>query len=222
MNAIFIAIGVFIILALLFGALLGFAAIKFKVADDPIAEQINEILPQTQCGQCGYPGCRPYAQAIANGESIDKCTPGGKVAIEKIAHLLGVEIPHSNANETNAAPIKSVAFIDEANCIGCTKCMQVCPVDAIVGSTRTLHTVIKSECTGCQLCVAPCPTECIKMIPIKATTATWAWQFDLATQRIPIQDITQQHTTATLPANATEPTNTIEPTMAIQQPKEQQ
>lgn len=117
-------------------------------------EKIDHILPQSQCGQCGYPGCRPYADAIAhNGETINKCAPGGEQAMLKIAELLNVE-PQA-LDEDKLTPERKVAFIDEANCIGCTKCIQACPVDAIVGTTRALHTVVEDLCTGCDLCVAP-------------------------------------------------------------------
>jgi electron transport complex protein RnfB len=184
MNTILIAIIALVALAALFGALLGFASIKFKVKADPIVEQIDAILPQTQCGQCGYPGCRPYAEAIANGDNINKCPPGGQATIEKLADLMGVEVEDSAHDPEKS--IKKVAFIHEDMCIGCTKCIQACPVDAIVGGTKALHTVIKSECTGCDLCVAPCPTDCIEMIPVQATTDSWKWQLDT----IPVLNIT--------------------------------
>ncbi len=184
MSAILIAVIVVAILAAIFGAILGFASIKFKVDADPIVDQIDEILPQTQCGQCGYPGCRPYAEAIANGDSITKCPPGGQAAIEKLADLMGVEAEESSHSPETS--IKKVAYIHEDMCIGCTKCIQACPVDAIVGGNKALHTVIKDECTGCDLCVAPCPTDCIEMIPIAPTTDTWKWQLN----SIPVVNVT--------------------------------
>lgn len=176
MSHILIAIGVLALLALIFGLILGFAAIKFQVKSDPIVEQLDELLPQTQCGQCGYPGCLPYAQAVADGDDINKCVPGGDAAMRKIAELMGVE-PQS-MGEAAAIPEKRVAFIHEDMCIGCTKCIAACPVDAIVGATKALHTVITDECTGCDLCVDPCPTDCIEMVPISMTTDNWKWQLE--------------------------------------------
>ncbi|WP_407332641.1 electron transport complex subunit RsxB [Enterovibrio sp. 27052020O] len=175
MTGILIAVLAIAVLAAIFGILLGFASIRFKVEADPIVEQIDAILPQTQCGQCGYPGCRPYAEAIANGDTINKCPPGGQATIEKLADLMGVEATESAHEEEN---VKTVAFIIEDDCIGCTKCIQACPVDAIIGSTKAMHTIIKDECTGCDLCVAPCPTDCIVMIPLKTTPETWKWQLE--------------------------------------------
>ncbi len=160
-------------LALIFGAVLGYAAIRFKVESDPLVEQIDDILPQTQCGQCGYPGCRPYAEAIANGDDINKCPPGGEATIRKLADLMGVEAKPLDAAQTEA--IKRVAFIREDECIGCTKCIQACPVDAIVGASKLMHTVLTDECTGCDLCVEPCPVDCIDMIPVATTAERWKW-----------------------------------------------
>ncbi|MFS1538696.1 MAG: electron transport complex subunit RsxB [Candidatus Phlomobacter fragariae] len=185
MSTLLIAIGVIAGFGLIFGLILGFAALHFKIKDDPIVEKIDQLLPQSQCGQCGYPGCRPYAEAITNsGETINKCAPGGEQAMLKIAELLNME-PQA-LDEDKLTPERKVAFIDEANCIGCTKCIQACPVDAIVGTTRAMHTVVKDLCTGCDLCVAPCPTDCITMLPIKTTIKNWKW--DLTT--IPVKNIT--------------------------------
>ncbi|PMG92005.1 electron transport complex subunit RsxB [Vibrio breoganii] len=176
MEVILISIVALVALAALFGGLLGFASIRFKVEADPIVEQVDSILPQTQCGQCGYPGCRPYAEAIANGDAINKCPPGGEATIQKLADLMGVDVPDSAHDLSDN--VKKVAFIHEDMCIGCTKCIQACPVDAIVGGTKAMHTIIADQCTGCDLCVSPCPTECIEMIPVKATSDTWKWQLD--------------------------------------------
>ncbi|MBM69246.1 MAG: electron transport complex subunit RsxB [Haliea sp.] len=158
-----------------FGALLGFAAVRFRTEGNPIADQINAILPQTQCGQCGFPGCRPYAEAIAGGEAINKCPPGGEATIQALADLLDVEAPPLD-EEHGEEKVKAVAFIREDECIGCTKCIQACPVDAILGAAKQMHTVIASECTGCDLCVEPCPVDCIDMIPQEETLQTWHWQ----------------------------------------------
>lgn len=162
-------------LGLAFGALLGFAAERFKTEGNPIADQVNEILPQTQCGQCGYPGCRPYAQAIADGEAINRCPPGGETTIAQLADLLDVEPLPLDAEHGEEKEAASVAYIREDECIGCTKCIQACPVDAILGAAKQMHTVIVSECTGCDLCVEPCPVDCIDMISEHTTLKTWHW-----------------------------------------------
>jgi electron transport complex protein RnfB len=129
-----------------------------------LAESIDALLPQTQCTRCGYSGCRPYADAIANGQAaINQCPPGGGATIAALAELLGREpLPLNPANGVEA-PAR-IAFIDESRCIGCAKCLPPCPVDAIVGAQRQMHTVIAALCTGCELCVAPCPVDCISMI----------------------------------------------------------
>ena len=127
------------LIALVFGAILGFSSVKLKVEADPIVEQIDALLPQSQCGQCGYPGCKTYAEAIANGDVITKCIPGGQPTVVKIADLLGVEVPQMDGV---AVPEVKVAYIDEAMCIGCTKCIQACPVDAIVGTNKMMHTIV--------------------------------------------------------------------------------
>ena len=163
------------LLAALFGAVLGFAAIKFKVEGDPLVEQVDELLPQTQCGQCGYPGCRPYAEAIVNGDAINKCPPGGHTTIHALANLLDVEAPDLDEEHGAESEVKKVAIIREDECIGCTKCIQACPVDAILGAAKQMHTVIESECTGCDLCVEPCPVDCIDMIPLDNGIAGWKW-----------------------------------------------
>ena len=172
-----ITIGIIIFLSLIIGVALGISAIKFKVDGDPIIEKIDSILPQTQCGQCGYPGCKPYATAIANGEAdINQCPPGGDDGIHKLADLLGVD--YKPLNEDHGVPKpKSVAIIDEKTCIGCTLCIQACPVDAILGSAKHMHTIIEKECTGCELCLPPCPVDCIEMVTIKETTENWKWKY---------------------------------------------
>lgn len=166
-------------LGIIFGAALGFVAVKFKTEGDPIIDQIEDLLPQTQCGQCGHPGCRPYAEAIAEGEAINRCPPGGEATIHALADLLDVEALPLDAEDVS---VPSVAFIREDECIGCTKCIQACPVDAILGAAKQMHTVIASECTGCDLCVEPCPVDCIDMIPIPTTLQTWAWELPAKTE----------------------------------------
>ncbi|MFV0476410.1 MAG: electron transport complex subunit RsxB [Parahaliea sp.] len=161
-------------LGLIFGAVLGFAAVRYKTEGDPIADQINALLPQTQCGQCGHPGCRPYAEAIANGEAINKCPPGGEATIAALADLLDVEAPPLD-EEHGEEKAQAVAYIREDECIGCTKCIQACPVDAILGAAKQMHTVITNECTGCDLCVEPCPVDCIDMITEQTTITSWHW-----------------------------------------------
>ncbi|MEN3373692.1 electron transport complex subunit RsxB [Dechloromonas sp. ZS-1] len=168
-----LAIAVMALGAVVLGAALGFASIKFKVEGDPLVEKIEAILPQTQCGQCGYPGCKPYAEAIANGDEINKCPPGGMEGVQRLADLLGREVKPLDAEEKP----KAVAIIDENTCIGCTLCIQACPVDAIVGAAKQMHTIISQQCTGCELCLPPCPVECISMEVITETIDTWKWKF---------------------------------------------
>jgi len=173
-------------LGAVFGAILGYAAVRFKTEGNPIADQINEVLPQTQCGQCGFPGCRPYAEAIANGEAINKCPPGGEAGIQALADLLDLE-PIPLDEEHGEENVTTVAFIREDECIGCTKCIQACPVDAILGAAKQMHTVLTSECTGCDLCVEPCPVDCIDMIPEEEGLGNWHWQIpDPVSRRVDI------------------------------------
>lgn len=176
MTSIFIAVAVLTIAAVIFGIILGFAADKFKVEGNPIIDQVEALLPQTQCGQCGYPGCRPYAEAIANGDKVNKCPPGGTATMEKLAELMGVEPEPLNQEAQEA--VKKVAYIREDECIGCTKCIQACPVDAILGAGKLMHTVIAKDCTGCDLCVEPCPVDCIDMLPVETTLKNWDWKLN--------------------------------------------
>ena len=146
-----------------------------------LADRIEDLLPQTQCTKCGYPACRPYAEAIAEGRaSYNQCPPGGAEGVARIAALLGKPvIPINPAN--GAERPRPVAFIDEALCIGCTLCIQACPVDAIVGAAKQMHTVVPELCTGCDLCVAPCPVDCIAMLEVTPGKTGWdAWSQEQA------------------------------------------
>lgn len=176
-------------LASLFGLLLGYAAIRFRVETDPVADQVDARLPQTQCGQCGYAGCRPYAEAIAAGQAdINQCPPGGEATIRALADLLDREPkPLDEARGTHKE--KRVAFIDEQSCIGCTLCIQACPVDAIVGAAKQMHTVIANECTGCELCIPPCPVDCITMVEVKQDIGLWKWPFP----DVPLWQVMEPH-----------------------------
>ena len=133
-----------------------------------LIQLIDALLPQTQCGKCGHPGCKPYAQGIVDGEPINKCPPGGDETIAALAELLKVPVLELDVSRGAAPP--QVAYIREAECIGCTKCIQACPIDAIVGAAKLMHTVLIDECTGCDLCVAPCPVDCIEMHPLPLGT----------------------------------------------------
>jgi electron transport complex protein RnfB len=132
------------------------------------ADTIDALLPQTQCAKCGYPGCRPYAEAIARGEAgINQCPPGGAAGIRTLAQLLGRAFEPLNPAHGVAEEARTAALIDEANCIGCTLCIRACPVDAIVGAARQMHTVLIGQCTGCGLCLPPCPVDCIEMLSLE-------------------------------------------------------
>jgi electron transport complex protein RnfB len=143
---------------------------------DSLADQLENALPQTQCTKCGYPACRPYAEAMANGAaSYNQCPPGGQEGVVRLASILGkpvipLDISHGLERE------RPVAKIEEAYCIGCTLCIQACPVDAIIGAPKQMHSVISELCTGCDLCVAPCPVDCISMLPVTTGHTGWdAW-----------------------------------------------
>jgi electron transport complex protein RnfB len=150
------------VIALLAGIGLAYAQRRLPPTDSNLVEQVNDLLPQTQCAQCGYPGCRPYAAAVVEGTAaINLCPPGGEVTIQRLARLLGKDpVPLAEL------AVKAVAVIDEPACIGCYHCRTACPVDAIVGAHQFMHTVIADECTGCELCIAPCPVDCITMRPL--------------------------------------------------------
>ena len=145
------------------GLLLSIASRKLPADTSQLIDQVNGLLPQTQCAQCGYPGCRPYAEAIVSADArLNLCPPGGEETVRQLADLLGREAEPL----AKAATVASVAFIDESLCIGCTHCRDACPVDAITGAHQFMHTIIAAECTGCELCVPPCPVNCINMVPV--------------------------------------------------------
>ncbi len=147
-----------------------------------LIEQIDDALPQTQCRRCGYADCRAYAQAVADGEQINRCPPGGAEGVRRLANLTGRE-PIALDASCGVESARRVAVIDEAACIGCTLCMQACPVDAIAGAPKRMHSVLADWCTGCELCLPPCPTDCIDMqaLPTHADATGWqAWSAEQA------------------------------------------
>ncbi len=151
------------LLAAVFGLALAVVAKRLPAGESKLVDDIDGLLPQTQCAQCGYPGCRPYAEAIVSkGAAINLCPPGGDTTVRRLAERLGRD---ALPLEQPASEIRQVAVIDESLCIGCLHCRNACPVDAIVGAMNYMHTVIESECTGCELCVAPCPVDCIDLRP---------------------------------------------------------
>lgn len=166
------AITTLTLIGLILGTLLGIASRYLKVEGNHLAEEIDAMLPGSQCGQCGFPGCTPAAEAIACGEAeITICPPGGLALAEALAAKLGVELDASAVEER----LPTVAVINEAVCIGCTRCFKQCPTDALVGASKQLHAVIDEACTGCGKCVDSCPTEGIVMREIKPTLKSWQW-----------------------------------------------
>ncbi len=168
----FAAIASLTILGLVLGYLLGLASRYLKVEGNPLQAEIEELLPGSQCGKCGYPGCSAAADAIANSQAeITICPSGGLALVEVLANKLGISIDLSSIEDT--APM--VAFINEALCIGCTKCLKQCPTDSLAGGPKQIHVVIEDACTGCGKCVDICPTECVAMHSIPVTLQNWHW-----------------------------------------------
>ena len=160
------------VLGLAIGFSLGFAANHFKVDKDPLVDQIEAMLPASNCGQCGYPGCGPAAAALVQGQAVvTLCPPGGRALAEQLAVKLGVNADLSNMKDSGPM----LAHVREATCVGCTRCFKVCPTDAIVGAPKMIHSVIANACTGCGACVDICPTECLVMEEVPETLSTWRW-----------------------------------------------
>ena len=160
------------LLGLFLGLLLGIAAKYLKVESSPIVDELESLLPGSQCGQCGFPGCRPAAEALAEGKApATICPPGGSALAEQIAALLGMDLDLSAVKE----PELLVARVSEATCTGCTRCFKVCPTDAIVGAPKQIHAVVADACIGCKKCIEVCPTECLQMHPVEVTLRNWRW-----------------------------------------------
>ena len=159
-------------LGLSLGLILGIAARYLKVESDPLVAEIEAMMPGSQCGQCGFPGCSPAAAAVAAGEAPPTlCPPGGRDLAQRLADKLGIKVDLSCMEDTG--PI--LARVHEENCIGCTRCFKVCPTDAIIGAPKQIHSVFKPACTGCKACIDVCPTECLQIEPVLVTLGTWIW-----------------------------------------------
>lgn len=160
------------ILGLSIGFSLGFVAKRFKVEKDPLVDEIEAMLPASNCGQCGFPGCGQAAEAVVKGDApVTFCPPGGRALAEELAAKLGVDADLSEMEDKGPM----LAVVREATCVGCTRCFKACPTDAIVGAPKMLHTVISNACTGCGACVDVCPTECLVMEAVPETLSNWRW-----------------------------------------------
>jgi electron transport complex protein RnfB len=171
-NIMIAAVGSLAVLGIALGFLLGLAARYLRVEGNPLAEEVESLLPAANCGQCGYPGCGPAAQAVANGAApVTLCPPGGRALAQALAGKLGVSLDMSSVEDNE--PL--IAGIDETTCIGCAHCAKECPTDAIVGASKQIHTVIRDACMGCGKCLAVCPTECLQLHPAPVSLQTWRW-----------------------------------------------
>ena len=167
----FVATLVLTALGLLLGWLLGLAAKVFAVEENPIVNEVEALLPGTQCGQCGFPGCSAAAEAMVEGTAeINCCPPGGRALTETLADLLSIDL-----NTLGEAPVQQLASIDDTLCTGCTKCYKACPTDAIIGANKQIHAVISKACTGCSKCKDVCPEDCISLSPEPVTLNNWHW-----------------------------------------------
>lgn len=154
------------------GYLLGAASRRFKVEENPLIDEIEALMPGSQCGQCGYPGCRPAAEALVAGNAAPTlCPPGGRALAEQLANMLSIDLDLNGVEDQ----VPMVARVDESNCIGCTRCYKVCPTDALVGAPKQIHVVVSDACIACGKCVDVCPTECLKLQPVKVTLRNWRW-----------------------------------------------
>lgn len=159
-------------LGLMLGFSLSIAGRFLKVESDPLVERVEALMPGSQCGQCGFPGCRPAAEALVAGTApVTLCPPGGSSLVEQLARLLGIEVDLSQTQDQEPM----VARVSEETCTGCTRCFKVCPTDAIVGAPKQIHAVVADACIGCRKCVNVCPTECLQMHPIEVTLRDWRW-----------------------------------------------
>jgi electron transport complex protein RnfB len=173
MPMIGVAILSLTILGLILGFLLGTAAYYLKVEGNALAAELEKLLPGSQCGQCGFPGCTAAAQALAEGRApVTLCPPGGRMVVETLAIKLGAEVNLAQVTET----VPVIAEVQEDLCIGCTRCFKVCPTDAILGAAKQIHVVFREACTGCNQCIAVCPTESLQLKPVPVTLQSWYWE----------------------------------------------
>lgn len=174
---IFFAIIIFTTLGLVLGLSLGVAGKYLKVESDPLIEKVEALMPGSQCGQCGFPGCKPAAEALVAGTApVTLCPPGGTALVEQLAKLLSIEVDLSQSKDLEML----VAKVSESTCTGCTRCFKVCPTDAIVGAPKQIHAVVSDACIACEKCITVCPTECLQMHPVEVTLREWRWPKPLA------------------------------------------